>query len=52
MLKNVKKMVRNIFSDFIVLDPARIWIDQILWIRIFLRSMRIHITALIMCITT
>ena len=33
----------NQFVDFIVLDPVRIRIHQILWIRI--RSMRINITA-------
>ena len=35
-------MVRNKFSDF--LSRIRIHIDQILWIRIRIRSMRIHIT--------
>ena len=39
----------NQISDFIDLDPAliriQIHIDQILWIRISIRSMRIHITG-------
>ena len=40
------------FGDFIDMDPAwiriRIRIGQILWIRIRIRSIRIHITGLIL----
>ena len=41
-------MFRNKFGDFIDLDPDWIWSRnyQILWIRIRIHSMQIHITAI------